>query len=340
MLERTLELSFRDSHWRENNTEKRARGFSDHGAGRVADGTAEGTARVHQNGAAGQMPGLLADAFVGFAVLSQPHDDRRSEIGAVVEAEGPTRFNRAEIANVHHVGDAVETFSLHDAAQQRFGGWSVTRWVHAPRAEHRAHAAHGIEQCNLLDAVRAADALADGVHFRGQARVHKLHLHIAGLDEPQLNARNLNGDRHHYSQRTKSRLVLCRESGGGSKLKARSKDANVRDDFRKGVEQFNAEKFFDAHESWEAIWLHAPEPDKTFLQGITQVSAAFHHYSKGNDAGAKTLLKRGLQKLEKFPADYRGVNVEKLREEVRRWLEIIPQKITNQEEPRPKIEWA
>jgi predicted metal-dependent hydrolase len=123
-------------------------------------------------------------------------------------------------------------------------------------------------------------------------------------------------------------------------LKERGEDATVRDYFREGVEQFNAEKFFDAHESWEAIWLHAPEPDKTFLQGITQVSAAFHHYSKGNYAGAKTLLERGLQKLAQFPVHYRGVKVDRLREEAGRWLVISPQRKEDRKEPRPKIEWV
>ena len=116
-------------------------------------------------------------------------------------------------------------------------------------------------------------------------------------------------------------------------------EVKVQDDFRKGVEQFNAEKFFDAHESWEAIWLLAPEPDRMFLQGITQVSAAFHHHSKGNYAGAKKLLQRGLEKLEQFPANYRAVRLGKLREELGPWLELFAQEQVEQKRAKPKIEW-
>src|SRR5579862_4671565 len=33
--------------------------------------------------------------------------------------------------------------------------------------------------------------------------------------------------------------------------------------FRRGVAQFNAGHFFDAHETWEEIWLQSLEPEKT-----------------------------------------------------------------------------
>jgi hypothetical protein len=132
--------------------------------------------------------------------------------------------------------------------------------------------------------------------------------------------------------------VIMPGRAGGSKLTERQ-DSISQDYFRQGVEQFNAEKFFEAHESWEAIWLHAPEPEKTFLQGITQVSAAFHHYSKGNNAGAKTLLERGLEKLAGFPADYRGLRLNKFREDAGSWLEIFARKECEPKKTKPKIQW-
>ncbi len=89
--------------------------------------------------------------------------------------------------------------------------------------------------------------------------------------------------------------------------------------FRKGIEQFNCGEYFESHESWELIWLPAPEPDKTFLQGIIQIAAALHHYHRGNLSGARSLLRRGLAKIEPFPADYRGVRVEELRARARAW---------------------
>jgi uncharacterized protein len=90
--------------------------------------------------------------------------------------------------------------------------------------------------------------------------------------------------------------------------------------FQEGLERFNTQQFFEAHESWEEIWLAAPEPEKTFLQGIIQVSAAFHHYYRDNHPGAKLLLIEGLRKLDRFPDVHRGMEVGKLRDFVRCWL--------------------
>ncbi len=90
--------------------------------------------------------------------------------------------------------------------------------------------------------------------------------------------------------------------------------------FRKGLDQFNHRHFFEAHETWEEIWLPAPEPERTFLQGIIQVAAAFHHYSRRNLAGTRLLLEAGLKKLERFPETHRGVQLEELRAAARRWI--------------------
>jgi uncharacterized protein len=83
--------------------------------------------------------------------------------------------------------------------------------------------------------------------------------------------------------------------------------------FKRGIELFNSGEFFQAHEAWEEIWLSATEPEKTFLQGLIQLAAAFHHGKRGNLAGMKSLLEAGLAKLEKFPADCRGIRLAELR---------------------------
>ena len=93
--------------------------------------------------------------------------------------------------------------------------------------------------------------------------------------------------------------------------------------FRKGLDQFNHGRFFDAHETWEEIWLPSPEPEKTFLQGIIQVAAAFHHYTRGNRAGAHSLLRAGLKKLDPFPETHRGLQLEELRAAARRWIAAL-----------------
>ena len=56
--------------------------------------------------------------------------------------------------------------------------------------------------------------------------------------------------------------------------------------FRQGLEAFNSSRFFQAHEHWEEVWLETPEPEKTFLQGLIQIAAGFHHYSRNNRPGS------------------------------------------------------
>jgi uncharacterized protein len=90
--------------------------------------------------------------------------------------------------------------------------------------------------------------------------------------------------------------------------------------FQSGILLFNSGEFFKAHEVWEEIWLAAAEPEKTFLQGLIQVAAAFHHYSRGNRTGAQSLAAAALEKLGKFPGDYSGINLSALRLAIREWL--------------------
>lgn len=109
--------------------------------------------------------------------------------------------------------------------------------------------------------------------------------------------------------------------------------------FEKGIAQFNRGEFFQSHESWELIWLPAPEPDKTFLQAIIQVAAALHHYGRRNLAGARSLLARGLRKIETFPPDYRTVDVEGLRASARKWQHFL-RNATGTPPPLPAIRWT
>lgn len=100
----------------------------------------------------------------------------------------------------------------------------------------------------------------------------------------------------------------------------RSKEQAI---FEHGVALFNGRKFFEAHEAWEEIWLHEALPEKTFLQGLIQVTAAFHHHTRGNHHGMESLLRRGLAKLDEFPASHRGLRIGALRASARTWLAAL-----------------
>jgi uncharacterized protein len=90
-----------------------------------------------------------------------------------------------------------------------------------------------------------------------------------------------------------------------------------------GLQQYEASEFFAAHEAWEAVWLAAQEPEKLFLQGLIQVTAAFHHLQRNNPLGTTRLLQNALRRLDGYPANFGGVAVDLLREDIRAWLNAL-----------------
>jgi predicted metal-dependent hydrolase len=93
--------------------------------------------------------------------------------------------------------------------------------------------------------------------------------------------------------------------------------------FELGLELFNSQKFFEAHEIWEEIWLVESEPEKTFLQGLIQLAAAYHHYERGNPDGAESLLASGIVKLSRFPEHHHGLSIGELRATAKQWARLL-----------------
>ncbi len=107
--------------------------------------------------------------------------------------------------------------------------------------------------------------------------------------------------------------------------------------YQKGLEAFNSGHFYDAHEHWEEVWLETPNPEKMFLQGLIQVAAAFHHYSRSNLQGTRNLLLAGLLKLDRFPEIHGELEIERLRLAVREWLAALNAGEIPKNEKLPRI---
>lgn len=87
---------------------------------------------------------------------------------------------------------------------------------------------------------------------------------------------------------------------------------------RRGVDLFNEHRFWEAHEAWEAIWLQASGAEKTYLQGLIQLAAAYHHVMRGTLRGAPRLFAAALAKLDAFPARHLGIDRSAVVESARR----------------------
>ncbi len=104
-----------------------------------------------------------------------------------------------------------------------------------------------------------------------------------------------------------------------------------------GLRCYSNGEFFLAHEHWESVWLKREEPEKTFLQALIQITAAFHHLQRKNPGGAASLLRAALRRLDSFPANYEGIAVEAVRESVRAWLRALDHEDTSPQLPIPRI---
>jgi uncharacterized protein len=90
-----------------------------------------------------------------------------------------------------------------------------------------------------------------------------------------------------------------------------------------GIRLFNAQRYFEAHEALEAVWLKATGNRKTPLHGLIQVAAAFHHHAGGNPDGFRSLLDKGCSKLERFSIKFEGIDLAALTRELHTWQEHL-----------------
>ena len=99
----------------------------------------------------------------------------------------------------------------------------------------------------------------------------------------------------------------------------------LQESLRQGIEEFNSERFFEAHEAWEHVWLASAGAEKRHLQGIIQIAAAFHHYQRDNWKGTCSLLKAGLERLGDAPVSHGGIPLEPLCRAAREWVQALQQ---------------
>ena len=82
----------------------------------------------------------------------------------------------------------------------------------------------------------------------------------------------------------------------------------LEENHRLGIEHFDAERFFPAHEAWETCWKQAKETgDAEFFKGLSQLGAGYTHLLRGNAHGAFTLLRRGAGRIQRYEDGHRGI---------------------------------
>jgi predicted metal-dependent hydrolase len=120
-------------------------------------------------------------------------------------------------------------------------------------------------------------------------------------------------------------------------------------DFNRGVDLFNRAHFFDAHEVLEDVWRSIPYDGpldqssrrhfRLHLQGMVQLAVAFHHESRGNLVGARSVLARAMRNLNGADSSFPDLDLDRLRAELTVWLRYLDDSagaLDGPGQPRPK----
>src|SRR5689334_3442941 len=83
----------------------------------------------------------------------------------------------------------------------------------------------------------------------------------------------------------------------------------------KGLEQFNEQDYFVAHESLELAWKTESGPVRELYRAILQVGVAYLQIQRGNYAGARKMFLRTKQWLSPLPDRCQGIEVAQLRKD-------------------------
>ena len=87
--------------------------------------------------------------------------------------------------------------------------------------------------------------------------------------------------------------------------------------FEKGIEEFNRQYFFEAHDTWEELWMETTGSHRLFYQGLIQTAVGFYHLGNENYKGACSQFGKALAKLEQYLPAYHGIDTKDLVDRVR-----------------------
>jgi predicted metal-dependent hydrolase len=94
-------------------------------------------------------------------------------------------------------------------------------------------------------------------------------------------------------------------------------DTRLRPLLLAAAREFNAGRYFEAHEAIEDGLDDVPDDLWDLCIGLIQIAVGYHKTTQGLWSGAAKMLGLGLEKVEPFAADAGGVNLEALRAHVR-----------------------
>lgn len=84
---------------------------------------------------------------------------------------------------------------------------------------------------------------------------------------------------------------------------------------------FNSERYWECHETLEGLWRLKDREEKSFLQGLILLCAAYVHHQKGEESVALGVLGRALAKLDFTMKSYHSLDPEMIKHRTAAMLE-------------------
>ena len=93
--------------------------------------------------------------------------------------------------------------------------------------------------------------------------------------------------------------------------------------FVEGVRHINDGRYWQAHETLEAVWLPAPYPLRLFYYALIKLAVGLLHQERGNTTGARRQLQAAVDFLAPFAPRFHGLRTDLLIEDARARLEAV-----------------
>lgn len=81
----------------------------------------------------------------------------------------------------------------------------------------------------------------------------------------------------------------------------------------KGLQAFNRQAFYDAHEYFETAWRTSPLDERDFYRALLQISGAFYRLTQDRPMAAHKFFDRALFWLQPLPSPFKFMDVDALR---------------------------
>ena len=88
-------------------------------------------------------------------------------------------------------------------------------------------------------------------------------------------------------------------------------------------EQINEGRYWQAHESLEAVWLPSPYPLRLFYYALIKLAVGLLHLERGNTGGARQQLQAAVDFLAPFAPRFHGLRTDLLLADARVRLEAV-----------------